>query len=98
MNPTMSYKGYTGTIEFSKADVVLFGRVLGLRRVHISYEGKSFDELKIDFHNAVDSYLEFCREDGMPAQKPRKSAAKRTALPASPPPSRARKRREKVGA
>ncbi len=72
MNPTMTYKGYTGTIEFSKADKILFGRVLGLRHVFISYEGESFDGLEKDFHNGIDHYLELCKEDGKTPQKPRK--------------------------
>ena len=38
MNNTMQYKGYVGSVEFSEADGLFFGKVLGIRAL-ISYEG-----------------------------------------------------------
>ena len=35
----------------------------------ISYEGRSIDELKADFEEAVDSYLEMCEADGVEPEK-----------------------------
>ena len=31
MNNTMEYKGYVGSVEFSQADMLFFGKVLGIR-------------------------------------------------------------------
>ena len=60
MNGVMNYRGYTGSVEFSEADRMLYGKVQGIRSL-ISYEGNSVEELLVDFHDAVDSYLESCR-------------------------------------
>ena len=34
----LEYKGYTGTIEYSKEDKLLFGKVIGVKSL-LSYEG-----------------------------------------------------------
>ena len=31
MNNTMEYKGYIGSVEFSEADQIIFGKVQGMR-------------------------------------------------------------------
>ncbi len=61
MNNLLSYKNYYGTVEYSTADDCLFGKITGVKSL-ISYEGNSLKELKTDFENAVDEYLEDCRE------------------------------------
>ena len=60
----LRYKGYTGSVEYSEEDCSFFGKVLGLRRDGITYEGTSAAEIKQDFEDAVDHYLETCRERG----------------------------------
>ena len=52
---TLEYRGYKGTIETE--DDTLFGHVLGLKNMIISYEGKNIDELKDDFQNGIDNYV-----------------------------------------
>ena len=54
----LEYKGYQGTIEIE--DNILFGHVLGLKNTIISYEGNTINELKTDFQNGIDDYLENC--------------------------------------
>lgn len=68
MKNTMEYKGYIGSVEFSEEDEVFFGKVLGIRAL-ISYEGTSAKELIADFHDAVDTYLELCKENGTEPEK-----------------------------
>ena len=63
MNNTMEYKGYVGSVEFSEADGVFYGKVQGIRSL-ISYEGETARELIQDFHEAVDDYLVLCEEEG----------------------------------
>lgn len=60
----LKYKGYLGSIEFSKEDNILFGRVLGLKSTYMSFEGNSLDKLEKDFHESIDFYLECCEADG----------------------------------
>ncbi len=71
MNGMFEYKGYSGSVEYSSTDNVLFGKVVGIKGL-ISYEGDSVQKLKEDFENAVDEYLEVCFEAGVEPQKPYK--------------------------
>ncbi len=68
MNNIMEYKGYSGTVEYSSEDNVLFGKVIGIKSL-ISYEGQSVDELRSDFEDAVNEYLEICNEKGIEPEK-----------------------------
>ena len=68
MNNTMEYKGYVGSVEFSKEDALFYGKVLGIRGL-ISYEGTNAAELVTDFHGAVDDYLEVCAQSGTEPEK-----------------------------
>ena len=63
MSNTMTYKGYTGSVEFSEEDAVFYGKVLGIRSL-ISYEGENARGLIEDFHGAVDDYLTICASEG----------------------------------
>ncbi len=68
MNNTIEYKNYVGSVEFSEKDCVFFGKVLGIHSL-ISYEGSTAKELIDDFHNAVDTYLEECKQTGKNPEK-----------------------------
>lgn len=65
----MQYKGYTGTVEYSEEDNCLFGRLAGIDDI-ISYEGESITEIRQAFHDAVDDYLEHCKQEGKQPCKP----------------------------
>ncbi len=68
MNNTMEYKGYVGSVEFSEADGIFYGKVMGIRAL-ISYEGTTARELIDDFHSAVEDYLELCKNEGKEPEK-----------------------------
>ncbi len=61
MKGYLKYKDYLGSVEYSEEDDCLYGRVIGIRGL-ISYEGTSLEELKKDFYQAVDDYLELCKQ------------------------------------
>jgi predicted HicB family RNase H-like nuclease len=65
----MSYRGYTGSVEFSANDRIFHGRLDGIRDI-ITFEGTTVDELETSFREAVDEYLEWCEEDGVEPQRP----------------------------
>lgn len=65
----MQYKGYTGSVEFSEADNVFYGKVQGIRSL-LSYEGKDKKTLEEDFHGVVDDYLEDCADDEVEPETP----------------------------
>ena len=69
----LDYKGYTGSIEYSREDNLLYGKVLGINGL-ISYEGKSGNELEADFREAIDEYMDDCIQDGMTPEKPFKGS------------------------
>lgn len=48
MSSLLSYKNYNGTVEYSKEDKCLYGKVIGLKSL-VSYEGNSIQELETDF-------------------------------------------------
>ena len=66
----LEYKGYFGNVEYNKVNNCLFGKVLGMNKDSITFEGNNIAELKADFENGIDSYLEGCSELGI---KPRKA-------------------------
>ncbi len=66
---TLKYKGYSGTVEYSEEDNCLFGKVIGMNKNLITYEGKTVEELKADFESGIDIYLESCKERGVKPQK-----------------------------
>lgn len=65
----MEYKGYTARIEFDGAAGTFHGEVLDLRDV-ITFEGMSVEELRREFRDSVDDYLEFCESRGEEPEKP----------------------------
>ena len=69
----LEYKGYTGSIEYSSEDKVLFGKVLGIRSL-LSYEGNSGVELETDFRLVIDEYLEDCNQSGVQPETPYKGS------------------------
>ena len=74
-NWVMAHRNYVGTVEFSEDDDVYFGRVLLMvdindnHHVHpvrdlVAYEGKDISSLGKNFTEAVDDYIETCKELG----------------------------------
>ena len=71
MSSLLSYKNYNGTVEYSKEDNCLFGKVIGIKSL-LSYEGDSVKELERDFQNVIDTYLEDCEERNIEPEQPYK--------------------------
>jgi len=69
----LEHKGYTGSIEYSPEDNILYGKVLGIRGL-ISYEGETGKSLEADFIEAVETYLADCKKEGKTPEKPFKGS------------------------
>lgn len=69
----LEYKGYTGSIEYSSEDNLLYGKVLGIKGL-ISFEGETGKLLEVDFKEAVDVYLSDCKKEGKVPEKPFKGS------------------------
>lgn len=65
----LKYKGYIGSVDYSEEDNCLFGKVLGMTKDTITYEGATIDELKNDFEAGINSYLEMCERKGVKPKK-----------------------------
>lgn len=63
MNDRLEYRAYTGSVEYSEENHMYHGRVMGIGD-HVSYEGRSEEELATDFQTAVDLYIVLCRDAG----------------------------------
>ncbi|MBP3831270.1 MAG: type II toxin-antitoxin system HicB family antitoxin [Clostridia bacterium] len=62
MNNIMKYKGYWAEISYSDEDECFCGKIEGLKNDLISFEGETVKELKKDFKDAINNYLETCKE------------------------------------
>jgi predicted HicB family RNase H-like nuclease len=69
----LTYKNYTGSIEYSREDGLLYGKVLGIKGL-ISYEGETGTDLEKDFKESIDEYLSDCKESGVEPEKPFKGS------------------------
>lgn len=57
----MEYKGYKGTSEYSAGDGCYHGQIAYISDP-IAYEGESLEEVELAFREAVDGYIEHCKE------------------------------------
>lgn len=73
MKDMMSYKGYLGSVHYSDEDRVFFGKIEFIRSL-VNFEGTNVDTLKRSFEEAVDDYLDLCREQGIEPEQPFKGS------------------------
>jgi predicted HicB family RNase H-like nuclease len=64
----MSYREYQGSIEFSDEDNLFYGRLIGIND-RVLFEGDSVESLRSNFREAVEDYLEICKELGKNPEK-----------------------------
>jgi predicted HicB family RNase H-like nuclease len=65
----MQYKKYAARIEYSEEDGCFVGHLAGIRDV-VGFHGRSVEELRAAFEEAVDDYLETCEKIGKTPQRP----------------------------
>ena len=68
MSNTIKYKDYIGSVEYSAEDRVFFGKVEFINDL-VTFEGTTVEELEAAFQEAVEDYLEMCREIGKQPEK-----------------------------
>jgi predicted HicB family RNase H-like nuclease len=68
MNDILQYKGYYASLHFSSEDEVFYGKLLGIDDL-VNFEGASVKELKKNFREAVDDYLQTCEDLGKEPNK-----------------------------
>ncbi len=65
----MEYKGYIGHVIFDDMADIFHGEVINTRDV-ITFQGQSVKEIKNEFINSVEDYLEFCASRNEKPEKP----------------------------
>jgi predicted HicB family RNase H-like nuclease len=73
MNGFMEYGGYQGSVHYNDEDQVFYGKVMFIPAL-LSYEGTDVKSLQDSFREAVDDYLELCKETGKEPEKPFKGS------------------------
>ena len=68
MITVMEYKDFIGSVHYSAEDEVFYGKIEGIDD-SVGFEGKSVEELKSSFHEAVEDYLELCNVNNKQPQK-----------------------------
>lgn len=69
----LKYKSYIGSIEASLEDNILHGKLEYISAL-VTYEGETVDELKAAFEEAVEDYLQTCKDKGYEPEKPCKGS------------------------
>lgn len=62
MKDLMEYKGYYGSVHYSDDDQVFHGKIEFIRSL-VSYEGTDVKGLRAAFEEAVDDYLQLCKDE-----------------------------------
>jgi predicted HicB family RNase H-like nuclease len=65
----MAYDGYVATIELDEDAGLFHGEVINTRDV-LTFQGRTFDELKTAFAETVADYREWCRQRGKEPERP----------------------------
>ena len=66
---TMQYKDYSAHIEYSDEDKCFIGHIAGIRDI-IGFHGDSVKTLYFAFKEAVDDYIDTCKKENIPPQRP----------------------------
>lgn len=67
-NNILEYKGYHTKVEFDSEEFVLRGKIEGINDF-VNFECEDIKDVEKEFHEAVDDYLEFCKEVGKKPDK-----------------------------
>lgn len=68
MSSWLTYKGYYAKPEYSAEDGILFGKIEDIADL-VTFEAESAADIEQEFHDAVDDYLQTCKELGKEPEK-----------------------------
>ena len=69
MKNTMTYKGYSASMEFDPDDKIIVGRVLNIDDI-ISFHAESVADFEQAFQQSIDDYLQACEQLQQAPEKP----------------------------
>jgi len=65
----MHCDSYIARIVYDEDEDIFHGRVVGIKAV-VEFYGKNPQELKAEFQNSLDEYIDMCKQDGEAPEKP----------------------------
>jgi predicted HicB family RNase H-like nuclease len=65
----MTYKGYTGVVQYDDEAKIFHGEVINTRTV-LTFQGTTVEEIETAFRDSVDDYLDWCKERNKEPEKP----------------------------
>ncbi len=68
MSNVLEFKEFIGSVSYSGEDELFHGKIEGIEDL-VTFEGRSVEELKTAFHEAVEDYLEICKSVGKDPEK-----------------------------
>jgi len=68
MKDFIVYKDFIGSVHFNAEDEFFFGKIEGIDDL-VSFEGSSVIDLKSAFEEAVEDYLDICKENDKNCEK-----------------------------
>lgn len=68
MKDVLRYKDFIGSVHFSAEDECFFGKIEGINDL-VTFEGRTVDELKKAFREAVEDYSRLCKITGKQLRK-----------------------------
>jgi len=68
MKDFLLYKEYIGSVHFNAEDEIFFGKIEGIDDL-VSFEGMSVSELKKSFEEAVEDFIQLCRDNNKNNEK-----------------------------
>lgn len=63
MSNKIEYKGYHTEIRYSQKDKVFYGKIEFIDDL-VNFESDTAEGIESEFRNAVDDYIEFCKQIG----------------------------------
>lgn len=64
----LTYKDFIGSIHFNANDDVFFGKIEGINDL-VTFEGSTVKEIKSSFKDAVEDYIEICKDKNIDPYK-----------------------------
>ena len=68
MTDKLKFNDFIGSVHFSSEDEVFYGRIEGINDL-VTFEASTVNKLKKAFKEAVEDYIELCKETGKEAFK-----------------------------
>ena len=62
MKDVITYKNFIGSVHFSTEDSVFFGKIEGINDL-VTFEGNTVEEIIKAFQEAVEDYIQLCKEN-----------------------------------